>query len=227
VCKGRIGNKFRNTLSRKGILISNQQAFERFKNSIKGLLEDTDVVIQERLDNNKEVISCCGFAIDGKVYRKFQYVKLRQHPNEFGTGTFLKSIKNDEIFELSKVLIKHFNYTGIYEIEYIRDAEGKYFVIELNPRTWKSIDFATRCGQNLCAIHYDFMKNQIVPKVNYEYALDRTWADLGTDIPIIFRNRLWGNIGYTRDTFHCVLDHRDPLPFIMEVLLAPLIFFDL
>jgi len=122
-----------------------------------------------KLKKTKKFFSYCGFAINGEVINSFQYVKIRQHPYEYGTGTLLKSINNQEIFDQSVAIIKHFNYTGIFELEYILNGNSRYHVIEMNPRTWKSIDFATSCVQNLCLAYYNYMQSGIIPVPNHNF----------------------------------------------------------
>lgn len=221
ICKGRTGNKFRNISNSKGFHVSGSDDILKLRNYVKGSLDENEVILQEKVKNNKDVLSCCGFSVEGDILRSFQYVKIRQHPDEFGTGTFLKSIKNQELFDQSILIINHLRYTGIYEIEYIKNPAGHYYVIEMNPRTWKSINFASNCGQNICAAYYDYIVSGITPNRCVEYDVGKTWVDLGTDIPVLFKNRLAKNAGYDKNTFFCVLDRKDPLPFIMEILLAP------
>jgi predicted ATP-grasp superfamily ATP-dependent carboligase len=156
------------------------------------------------------------------LVRHFQYVKLRQHPDEFGTGTFLKSIHNDRLLDISRKIIRHFTYNGIFEIEFLRD-EDRWLVLEMNPRTWKSIHFATLCGQNICLAYADYCRTGRVPEPEMSFKVGKTWVDLGKDIPMLLKKGAWSKAGYNRDTYCCVLSSSDPLPFIMEIILSPLI----
>ena len=224
VCKGRTGNKFKNVLRNKGLEIKTWEDISRIKKKLKGKINENEVILQQKIKKNETILSCCGFSLKGEVLRCFQYVKLRQHPNEFGTGTFLQSIKNEDIFAQTVSLIKHFSYTGIYEIEYIKDNDACYYIIEMNPRTWKSIHFATDCGQNICRAYFNYMKNGVIPKKRLSYTTGRYWVDLGTDIPMLIKN--WKSINiddYGKKTFYCVLNRKDPLPFIAEIFFSPLI----
>jgi predicted ATP-grasp superfamily ATP-dependent carboligase len=195
---------------------------ESIRSRIDGYMAVSDVLVQEKLRQNDEVMSCCGFSVHGELVRHFQYVKLRQHPDEFGTGTFLKSIYNDQLLAISRKIIKHFDYTGIFEIEFLRNGD-QWVVLEMNPRTWKSIHFATLCGQNMCTAYADYCRTGSVPETELDFETGKTWVDLGTDIPMLFKNRSWAHAGYSRDTYFCVLSSSDPLPFIMEIILSPFI----
>jgi predicted ATP-grasp superfamily ATP-dependent carboligase len=221
IYKGRCGSKLKNLMSSKGAEIATNEALNHLRKSIYGKVEEHEVLIQEKIKRNQEVLSCCGLSINGELRRIFQYVKLRQHPDEFGTGTFLKSIHDDNITNISVRILEHFSYTGIFEIELIKDEDGEYIVLEMNPRTWKSINFATDCGQNMCSAFCDYLLKGVMPVKNLQYDVGRYWVDLGTDIPMLFKYRQFG--GYRRCSSFCVLDVKDPLPFIMEIILAPLI----
>ena len=221
VAKGRLGNRFRNISNLKGKLIKSKKDFKNLQNYVCERIDQNKVIVQEIVQNNHKVYSCCGFAIKGEILRSFQYVKFRQHPDQFGTGTFLKSIRNEELFEQTVSIIGCFHYTGIFEVEFIQNDNRAFSVIEFNPRTWKSIHFATCCGQNLCQYYYDYMKFGKRPSTNHKYDVNRTWVDLATDIPVLLKSRSIRHAGSDRNTFFCVLNRKDPLPFIMEILLAP------
>ena len=222
LCKGRLGNRFRNLSRLKGMHVGDVRGLESIRKTIEGEMSPEDVLVQEKLPKNDAVVSCCGFSVDGHLFCHFQYVKLRQHPDEFGTGTFLKSIYDERLLDISRRIIGHFGYTGIFEIEFLRDGD-RYTVIEMNPRTWKSIHFATLCGQNMCAAYAGYCRSGSVLEPELDFEVGKTWVDLGTDIPMLFKNRSWAHAGYNRDTFYCVLSLKDPGPFMAEILLAPFI----
>ena len=217
--KGRCGIRLKNLLKAKCAEIGSADDLAYLRTAIKGKIADDDVLIQAKLKNNKEVPSCCGLAIGGDLRQVFQYVKLRQHPDEFGTGTFLRSIRDEWLTEMSVKILEHFSYTGIFEIEFIRDEDGSYKVLEMNPRTWKSINYATDCGQNLCRAYCDYLIKEIMPERDFDYEVGRYWVHLSTDVLMLLKNGQ--RSGYKRRMSFCVLDARDPLPFLMESLLMP------
>ena len=219
--KGRSGIRLKNLLNSKCAEISSSDDLARLRGTIKGKIAEHEVLIQQKLQNNTEVASCCGLAICGDLRRIFQYVKLRQHPDEFGTGTFLKSIRDHRLTEMTLKIVDHFSYTGIFEIEFIMDNDGSYNVLEMNPRTWKSIHFATDCGQNLCRAYCDYLLRGIMIEKDFKYEEGRFWVHLSTDMAMLIKNR--GKRKYNRNMSFCVWDSRDPLPFFVESLLMPLL----
>jgi predicted ATP-grasp superfamily ATP-dependent carboligase len=197
---------------------------EKLKELIKVNFSDGELIIQQIIISSKPVTSVCGLSIEGRVAGFFQYEKLRQHPNQFGTGTYLKSIYNEELKNITEIILHKLKYTGIFEVEFIFDDEDKkYKAIEMNPRTWKSIGFATMCGQNLVEKYCNYVLGR---QVNYslEYKTDHYWVDIFTDIPQMFREKKL--FSYSKKNLHeCLWDKKDPLPFLSSFIFAPFYLF--
>ena len=221
VAKGRLGNRFRNISNCKGKIIRNLQDIKNLIAYIGSTVCHREVIVQEKIGTNEKVLSCCGLAVEGKILRSFQYVKLRQHPDQFGTGSLLQSIQRRALLEKASLITEHFAFTGIFEIEFIETADGRLSVIEMNPRTWKSIHFAALCGQNMCRLYHDFLVHGMRPQENHAYETDRGWVDIITDLPQAVRKGGLKGVRYRPGTFHCVMDAKDPLPFMAEILLIP------
>ena len=95
ILKGRLGNKFINLMNKKCIEIENKYDFRKVKKELTGRISFSEVIIQEVIENYFGTFSCCGFAVDGEIINLFQYQKIRNHPDDYGTGTFLKSIYDE------------------------------------------------------------------------------------------------------------------------------------
>ncbi|MBK9282705.1 MAG: hypothetical protein IPM51_00085 [Sphingobacteriaceae bacterium] len=222
IMKSRVGNKLRNFIDEKAIKLNtiSQSDLE----SIYSNFNKDELIIQEIIKSKYPVKSSCAFSIDGEIIGLFQYEKLRQHPNQFGTGTYLKSFFDAKILDISQNILAKLRYTGISEIEFILDErDNNYKIIEMNPRTWKSINFSSQCGQNLVEKYIQFvLKNKVSPSTNYK--IDYYWVDLFTDIPQMFREKRI--FKYSRkNLFECMFSISDPLPFISTILFSPILFF--
>ena len=218
ILKGRQGNSFRNLTGQKALRldrISAQKTTELFKS-----IAPDQVIVQEIIESDRPVVSLCSFSVDGHVAGLFQYEKLRQHPNRFGTGTYLRSTRVESLEPLAEAILRSLAFTGISEIEFIHDPRtGTYKVVEMNPRTWKSVHFATQCGQNLVARFLTFVATGMI-SYDRGYARDRYWADLATDLPQMLRERkLWR---YEREFFECTWERSDPWPAVALWTLFPL-----
>ena len=220
ILKSRRGNKLRNFTNEKAVLLRNYDG--RYREILKNNFFVEELIIQKIIKSSKPVTSVCSVSIDGKIFGLFQYEKLRQHPNQFGTGTYLKSSFNHGLKNLAEIILKKLHYTGISEIEFIYDDEdNKYKSIEMNPRTWKSIGFSTMCGQNLVEKYIKYIINQPFSRT-LDYKTDQYWVDLFTDIPQMFREKKIFNYK-SKNLFECTWDKKDPLPFLLSIFFAPLI----
>lgn len=218
ILKGRQGSAFKRITGEKAIRLD--QFTEQARVGLFEQLAPDQVVIQEIVRSDRPVVSVCSFSVNGQVSGFFEYEKLRQHPNCFGTGTYLRSVRVSSLEPVAERILGNLDFTGISEIEFIQDKRtGVYRVIEMNPRTWKSIHFATQCGQNLVARYLMFAATGRTGQ-DAHYACHRYWADLATDIPQMFRERkLWG---YQRDFFECTWNRSDPWPALALWTLFPL-----
>ncbi len=220
ILKSRRGNKLKNFTGEKAVLMTNFN--QNYEEIFKTNFITKELIIQKVVKTSKPVKSTCAFSVDGEIFGLFQYEKLRQHPNQFGTGTYLKSFFNEKLKFLSENILTKLKYTGISEIEFIYDEEdGKYKAIEMNPRTWKSIGFSTMCGQNLVEKYSRFVLGKEVSK-SLEFKTDEYWVDIFTDIPQMFREKRVFSYSI-KNLNECMWDKKDPMPFLSSILFAPFI----
>lgn len=219
VLKGRQGNAFRRLTGEKAERLD--RVTPTYAARLFTSLPPDQVILQEIIDSDRPVTSVCSFSVEGETVAVFAYEKLRQHPNRFGTGTYLKSVGADALAPLAARVVRAVQFTGVSEIEFIHDPRtGVFKVIEMNPRTWKSVHFATQCGQNLVARYLTYVATGRVERDGQRYACDRYWADLATDIPQLIRDLSLPR--YHRAFFECTWDRSDPLPALALMTAFPL-----
>lgn len=220
IVKSRTGNKLRNLTGEKAIELNHKQNF--LEDLVNKGFSSEEIIIQELITSENPVKSSCAFSVDGEILGLFQYEKVRQHPNQFGTGTYLKSIYDDKILNIAAGILSKLKYTGISEIEFILDPKnGNYKVIEMNPRTWKSINFSTQCNQNLVEKYIFYIYGKEVKK-SLSFEKGKFWVDLFTDIPQMFREKRLFSYNI-KNLYECTWDSRDPYPFLMNLLSSPFI----
>lgn len=219
ILKGRQGSVFRKLTGYKAVRLD--QFIRRGGERIFAKLAQDQIILQEIVCTDRPVLSICSFSVEGKQRGTFAYEKLRQHPQDFGTGTYLRSVDSDALKGMVDVLLERWRYTGISEIEFIYDCRiGRYRVIEMNPRAWKSVHFASQCGENLIAKYMEYVKTGLAA-LGSHYARGRYWVDLATDLPQSIRMMKWE--GYDSGTFECTWDRNDPWPAVALWTLSPLI----
>jgi predicted ATP-grasp superfamily ATP-dependent carboligase len=97
------------------------------------------------------------------------------------------------VIEESLRLVHRLRYTGVAEVEYKKDARnGRFRLIELNPRSWSWVGITPYCGVNLPLIAYDDMvRNRKRRLVSRAPTGSVKWALLMED----FRNCLLSYFG--------------------------------
>jgi D-aspartate ligase len=98
-----------------------------------------------------------GFVDRGGVVRAmFARRRLRMNPPDFGNSTLMVSIPLSDVGNAAqhlRKLLADIGYRGIFSAEFKCDERSDVFnIIEVNARPWWYVEFAARCGVNVCAL---------------------------------------------------------------------------
>lgn len=179
--KGREGLSFYKATHQKAIQVNNEEELHSKIQEIA--LLTNDVMIQELIpfDKQNRVVSFTCFAINGEIQTYWMGQKLREHPIKYGTATMSESVLIPQVLDEATPLVKTLNYTGICEIEFMRDArDGYYKLIEINPRTWLWVGLAKECGIDYAKIMYNYA-NHIKQQYPKSYQVGIKWRNAVTD----------------------------------------------
>lgn len=187
--KGRFSLDFYKTTKRKAFIVENMNELSKRINTLKNMINLNRTIVQEVIPDNglNKTISCAVFCINGVIKTHWIGIKLREHPLRFGTATYAESIKNEECYKYSAIIMEKLGYTGVCEIEFIKDPRDRqYKIIEINARTWLWVELAKVCGVDFAKIIYNYSHDLPIdfPKT-YETGIK--WINYLTDIPIIFQ----------------------------------------
>ncbi len=194
--RGRFGLDFYKATGKKAFLaqgiyeLREQLAFIDHNFSVHKSL--TQEVIPD--DGTNKTVSFCAFCERGEIKTFWMGAKLREHPIRFGTATFAKSVYIQECYEQSILLLQALSYTGVCEVEYLRDPrDGQYKLIEINARTWLWVGLAKACGVDFARIMYDYVNGRDVDYPQ-EYDLGKCWINPFTDTAYAIKAMLKGQI---------------------------------
>ena len=105
------------------------------------------------------------YYIDGYVNRNdekrtyFARRRLRMYPADFGNSTFLVSIPLKDVspaLDALDYLFSKIKFYGIFSAEFKWDErDAKFKILEINVRPWWYIEYAAKCGVNVCKLAYD------------------------------------------------------------------------
>ena len=194
--KGRNGLSFYKAVGKKAFLAEHEKELREQLSLIDKNYEVSNSFTQELIPFNgqNKTISFTAFCDKGEIKAHWTGVKLREHPIQFGTATFTKSTYVEECKQHSVKLLKALNYTGVCEVEYIKDpGNGAYKLIEINPRTWLWVGLAKACGVDYAKMIYDYVYhtpfNYSSPAVNSKYWIN-PFSDTAYSILHILKGKL-------------------------------------
>jgi D-aspartate ligase len=188
-----------------------------------------EILIQEIIPGDgREQYSYCAFVRNGRPHSTLTARRSRQYPREFGrAASYVETVEQPEIEELSERFLKAIQYNGLVEIEYKRDPkDGKYKLLDVNARAWGFHRIGLACGVDfpylLFADQLGLSSQQVHAKAGV------AWLRLLTDIPTALSDLMHGSLSlsaYFRSLratrVEAVFSWKDPLPSLGEMLLLP------
>jgi D-aspartate ligase len=123
------------------------------------------------------------YFIDGYIDRAgaakalFARRRLRIYPPDFGNSTAMVSVPLATVEQAAdsvRRVLGAVDYHGIFSAEFKRDPrDGLFKLLEVNTRPWWFIDFAVRCGVDVCRMAYDDAQGLPVTPV-HDYRIGAT-----------------------------------------------------
>jgi predicted ATP-grasp superfamily ATP-dependent carboligase len=139
----------------KALVIESYDALTAFYSRI----EDVDPLmhVQEFIPGSDTDLFVFGSYVSahGSDIRYFTGRKLLQYPPRSGTGVAVRACPVPEIVDASERLLSCVGYHGVSELEYKLDRRnGRYVLIEMNPRFWDQHGVGAAVGVNLAQCAY-------------------------------------------------------------------------
>jgi len=223
ITKGKKGLTFYKKVGRKAILSNNIQQLRNNLDKIDQVISLNGTFTQEIIpfDGTNKTISFSAFCVEGQIKTVWMGVKLREHPLQFGTATFCESVFEQACLDQSIPLLRALNYTGVCEIEYLRDPRDNQFkLIEINARTWLWVGLAAACGVEFPLYVYNHV-NGIPSDYPSGYPVGVRWRNFWTDTLFSMQAMLTGKLRISdylkslqgNGLIDAVRDHDDPKPF--------------
>jgi D-aspartate ligase len=119
--------------------------------------EEFGPMVQELIPGGDDTLYTVGsyLARDGRPLGVFSGRKLRQTPPLIGTCRVGEAVWVQDAVDAALRLLAAFDYTGLSQVEFKRDPrDGKFKLMEINPRLWQWHSLAAACGVDLPRIAY-------------------------------------------------------------------------
>ena len=191
------------------------------------LVGGENIVLQEMIPGGGEAqLSYTGVWKDGVPVASMIARRTRQYPIEFGTGTFVESVEQDEVEQAAGVFLKSLNYSGLIEIEFKYDArDGVHKIIDVNPRVWTWCALGELAGVDFAYIQWQLVMGESVAPSHGRAGA--SWMYVSKDILAVCQEMLVGvtSLAVYIQSFHFPLGFAafasdDPLPALVDFPLA-------
>ena len=216
--------KGRKRLSKKKVLVVDSQnelisAYERLT------VGNLPFMIQEIIPGEDTALyGYLGFwDAEGRERAWLTKQKLRQSPPYYGDGALQITVEAPEVAELSRRLLRAFNYSGFVNIEFKYDArDSTYRLMEINPRSAASNQLAISADVDFPWIGYLYLTASDATPIDAKpfrplvKCVNEEW-----DIQAYFAYRksgalnLWRWLQSLRGAKITILAWDDPLPFLV------------
>jgi predicted ATP-grasp superfamily ATP-dependent carboligase len=118
--------------------------------------------------------------VDGKCHQYFMHKRLREFPVNGGSSTCAISIYDNDLLNEGIKILDHLNWNGVAMVEFKKcNKSNKFYLIEINPKYWGSLDLAFEAGINFPKYSYDILteKSSLGSKFasNYKIGLKYHW----------------------------------------------------
>jgi predicted ATP-grasp superfamily ATP-dependent carboligase len=140
--------------------------------------EEFEPMVQELVPGGDDALYTVGsyLARDGRRLGIFCGRKLRQTPPGIGTCRVGEAVWVEEAVDAAMRLLRAFGFHGLSQVEFKRDPrDGRFRLMEINPRLWQWHGLATACGVDLPRIAYADLVGEPVPAASMNGAGKR-WA---------------------------------------------------
>ncbi|HJU07863.1 MAG TPA: hypothetical protein VJ727_05205 [Rhodanobacteraceae bacterium] len=185
--------KFVKAVGAKGIWARDRAEFERAWRALES--RELHVIAQEYVPGSPaDHYFIDGFRdARGRLTGLFARRRLRIYPPHFGNSCYCVSIPLDEVAAARDHLVELLGllqYRGIFSAEFKRDArDGKFRILEINTRAWWYVEFATRCGINVCRMAYEDACGLEVNPAPLRYPIGVGCTNLPRDMRVVLGRR--------------------------------------
>jgi D-aspartate ligase len=128
--------------------------------------EEFGPMVQELIPGGDDTLYTIGSYVtrDGRPLGVFSGRKLRQTPPGIGTCRVGEAVWVQHAVDAALRLLEGFGYFGLSQVEFKRDPrDGKFKLMEINPRLWQWHGLAAACGIDLPRIAYADLVGEPLP----------------------------------------------------------------
>ena len=136
-------------------------------------------IVQELIPGGDDALYTVGSYLtrDGRALGVFSGRKLRQTPPGIGTCRVGEAVWVPEAVDAALRLLRELEYFGLSQVEFKRDPrDGRFRLMEINPRLWQWHGLASACGVDLPRLAYEDLTGPTPAEATMDKTLGTRWA---------------------------------------------------
>ncbi|MBC7074994.1 MAG: ATP-grasp domain-containing protein [Syntrophomonadaceae bacterium] len=147
----------------------------------------------ENLPMIQEYLTGDGYAffalyINGECKQIFMHHRLREFPITGGASVKAEAFYDEKLLASGKKLLDALEWHGVAMVEFKKDAQGNYKLMEINPKYWGSTDLALAAGALFPVITAQYIEGVDVKySDHYDYTLKYHWPCDGDWVHAIYK----------------------------------------
>ena len=187
---------------------------------------DHTPLVQRRIQPVAHWDVCLLYGRNGALCTSFVQRELRHFPHGYGSSTLQESAERPDLVQLAVQLLAPIGWRGVVEVEFLEDANGAIWLMEVNPRFWGSLALSIDAGVDFPQLLASAAAGKGINQPPYAVGLRARWMWPGDLLALLadpgrpaLKPGFWTtNDGRTRDD---TWDPTDPWP-VAGVLAAAL-----
>ncbi|MFC4247929.1 ATP-grasp domain-containing protein [Natribaculum luteum] len=104
----------------------------------------------------------------GEPVATFQHRQIRAYSYAGGPSSFRESVRIPALENAGRDLLDQLEWHGLAMVEFLRDDDGEFRLMEVNPRFWSSLPFSVQAGADF-PYYYWLLANGEKERIDHEY----------------------------------------------------------
>jgi D-aspartate ligase len=181
------------------------------------------LIVQELIPGDGDTqFSYAAVCHDGRPVLSMVAQRIRQHPANYGTGTYVETVENEVVERQAERLLQSVGYSGMVEMEFKFDIrDGAYKLLDVNPRAWTWNSIGTVAGVDFPLTMWRLAQGETPPRMRARPGAG--WMYFSRDFPEAFREIFEGKLScgaylrsFSRPLGFAAFALDDPLPSLAD-----------
>jgi len=124
------------------------------------VLPGAGAILQQYIDGETYLVG--GVFSHGVPLRLYSAQKLELYPERVGPAQRLRSTADPALRDIAQRVFELLEWTGLASADFVRDVDGHYYFLEMNPRPWGSIAAAADAGVDLFSAYAALLRGDAI-----------------------------------------------------------------